>query len=133
MRRGKYRQSAGVVGQELMGSFEPTTTGTNVEVAETEARPDLIWDNEVPGLCVRVHGNGAQSFIFVYRRDGRQRFVRIGTTPRWSLGRARRWAKELRSALLAYPLGLCLPLSVRPGFLCRLDYLQGRGAHYLFV
>jgi Arm DNA-binding domain len=70
-----------------------------VEVAETGARPDLVWDNEAPGLCVRVCGNGVKSFIFVYRRDDRQRFVRIGTTPVWSLQGARRWAKELRSAV----------------------------------
>ncbi len=70
-----------------------------VEVAETGARPDLIWDNEAPGLCVRVHGNGEKSFIFVYRCDNRQRFVRVGTTPRRSLEGARRWAKELRSAV----------------------------------
>ena len=65
---------------------------------EAETRPDLVWD-ETRGLCVRAYENGAKSFIFVYRRDGRQRFVRIGTTPRWSLGGARRWAKELRSAV----------------------------------
>ena len=71
----------------------------DLEIAETGTRPDLVWDNEMPGLCVRVHGNGEKSFIFVYRRDNRQRFVRIGTTPRWSLEGARRWAKELRSAV----------------------------------
>jgi hypothetical protein len=53
-------------------------TDTAQEVAETGTRPDLVWDNEVPGLCVRVHGNGKKSFIFVYRRDNRQHFVRIG-------------------------------------------------------
>ena len=37
--------------------------------------------------------------VFVYRRDNRQRFVRIGTIPRWSLEGARRCAKELRSAI----------------------------------
>ena len=74
-------------------------TDTDQEVAETGTRPDLVWDNEVPGLCVRVHGNGEKLFIFVYRRDNRQHFVRIGTTPRWSLEGARRWAKELRSAV----------------------------------
>jgi hypothetical protein len=74
-------------------------TDTDLEIAET-ALPDLVWDNEVPGLCVRVHGNGEKSFIFVYRRDNRQRFVRIGTTPRWSLEGARRRAKELRSAAM---------------------------------
>ena len=66
---------------------------------ETGTRPDLVWDNEVPGLCVRVYGNGKKSFIFVYRRDDRERFVRIGTTARWSLEWARRWAKELRSTV----------------------------------
>ena len=74
------------------------TTEPSNEVPEAEARPDLVWDNEVPGLCVRVHGNGEKSFIFVYRRDDRQRFARIGTTPRWSHEGARRWARELRSA-----------------------------------
>jgi hypothetical protein len=72
---------------------------TDMEVAATETRPDLVWDNETPGLCVRVHGNGEKSFIFVYRRDSRQRFVRIGTTARWSLEEARSWAKQLRSVL----------------------------------
>jgi Arm DNA-binding domain len=75
------------------------STDTDLEVAETGTRPDLVWDNEVPGLCVRLHGNGEKSFIFVYRSDNRQRFVRIGTSPRWSLGGARRWAKELSSAV----------------------------------
>ncbi len=74
-------------------------TDTDREVANTGTRPDLVWDNEAPGLCVRVHGNGEKSFIFVYRCDNRQRFVRIGTTTRWSLQGARRWAKELRSAV----------------------------------
>jgi len=71
----------------------------NAEIALAETRPDLVWDNEAPGLCLRVHGNGENSFIFVYRRDSRQRFIRIGTTPRWSLEEARSWAKQLRSAL----------------------------------
>jgi Arm DNA-binding domain len=74
-------------------------TDMDQEVAETGTRPDLVWDDEVPGLCVRVHGSGEKSFIFVYRRDNRQHFVRIGATPRWSLEGARRWAKELRSAV----------------------------------
>ena len=71
----------------------------DAEIAETGTRPDLVWDNEMPGLCVRVYGSGKKSFIFVYRRDNRQRFVRIGTTPRWSLKGARRWTKELRLAV----------------------------------
>jgi hypothetical protein len=70
-------------------------TYTN-EPAENEIRPDLVWDNEAPGLCVRCYGDGAKSFIFVYRIGDRQRFIRIGRTPLWSLEVARTRAKELR-------------------------------------
>jgi Arm domain-containing DNA-binding protein len=84
--------------QDEVMEAEARPTDTDGEVAE-EMRPDLVWDNEAPGLCVRVHGDGEKSFIFVYRRDNRQRFVRIGITPRWSREGARRWAKELRSAV----------------------------------
>jgi Arm DNA-binding domain len=78
---------------------ETRPADTDVDVAETGTRADLLWDDELPGLCVRVYGSGAKSFIFIYRRNDRQRFVRIGMTPTWSLEGARRWAKELRSAV----------------------------------
>jgi hypothetical protein len=68
-----------------------------MEVATTGTRPDLVWDNEAPGLCVRVHGNGENSFIFVYRLDSRQHFFRIGKSATLSLEEARSLAKELRS------------------------------------
>ncbi len=70
-----------------------TTELTN-DVAKMQ--PDLLWDDEAPGLCVRVHENGSKSFIFVYRIEDRQRFTRIGHSPRWSLKAARIRAKELR-------------------------------------
>jgi Arm DNA-binding domain len=60
-------------------------------------KPDLIWDNEVRGLCLRVHGDGAKSFIFLYRIEGNQRFIRIGHSPTWSLEAARVRARELRA------------------------------------
>jgi hypothetical protein len=66
-------------------------------VVETEKRPDLIWDDEARGLCIRVYGDGAKSFIFVYRIEDRQSFIRIGRSPRWSLEGVRTRAKELRS------------------------------------
>jgi hypothetical protein len=80
-----------------VGETETRPTDTNAEVGER--RPDLVWDAEAPGLCVRVYGDGAKSFIFVYRRDDRQHFIRIGTTPVWSLEAARDRAKKLRSIL----------------------------------
>jgi hypothetical protein len=74
-------------------------TNTSAEVEQTERRPDLLWDAEVHGLCVRVSGDGSKSFIFVYRTDDRQRFLRIGKTPIWSLEAARERAKELRAVV----------------------------------
>jgi hypothetical protein len=66
---------------------------------EPAAREDLLWDDEARGLCVRVHADGARSFIFVYRIGDRQRFIRIGSSPHWSLEAARARAKKLRSII----------------------------------
>jgi Arm DNA-binding domain len=60
-------------------------------------QPDLIWDDEVRGLCLRIYGDGSKSFVFLYRIDGHQRFIRIGQSPVWSLKAARIRAQELRS------------------------------------
>jgi hypothetical protein len=76
---------------------ETRATNRNTEPAESEIPPDLVWDNEAPGLCVRCYGDGAKKFIFVYRIGDCQRFIRIGQTPVWSLEAARIRAKELRS------------------------------------
>jgi hypothetical protein len=74
-------------------------TDTSAEAEQTERRPDLVWDAEARGLCVRVYGDGSKSFIFIYRTDDRQRFLRIGNTPMWSLEAARERAKELRAVV----------------------------------
>jgi Arm DNA-binding domain len=88
------------VATDTTGEIGETKTGpTNRDpvIADIESRPDLVWDKEVPGLCVRVYGNGAKSFLFVFRIADHQRFLRIGKTPMWSLAAARNWAKELRA------------------------------------
>jgi hypothetical protein len=74
-------------------------TDTSAEVEQTERRPDVVWDAEAHGLCVRAYGDGSKSFIFVYRLNDRQHFIRIGKTPTWSLEAARERAKKLRSIL----------------------------------
>ena len=56
-------------------------------------------DDQVRGLCLRVYGDDSKSFVFVYRIGDRQRFLRIGTSPSWSLKAARARTKELRSIL----------------------------------
>jgi hypothetical protein len=84
-------------GNDEVGESRPTNT--DAEVTDAQPRPDLMWDKEVPGLCVRAYGNGSKSFIFVYRVADRQHFIRIGKTPMWSLEAARNWAKELRGVV----------------------------------
>jgi Arm DNA-binding domain/GYF domain 2 len=90
-------------------SFNDWCKAGSVPVLRAEA--DLLWDDEVRGLCVRVYGDGSQSFIFLYRLSGRQRFIRIGRSPGWSLETARIRAQELRSivdqghAILSFGLG----------------------------
>jgi len=76
-------------------SFNDWCKAGSVPVLRAEA--DLLWDDEVRGLCLRVYGDGSQSFIFLYRLSGRQRFIRIGRSPEWSLETARIRAQELRS------------------------------------
>jgi hypothetical protein len=71
----------------------------NAEVAETQIQPDLLWDDQVRGLCVRAYGDGSKSFVFVYRIHTLQHFIGIGKTPIWSLEAARDRAKKLRSIL----------------------------------
>ena len=69
------------------------------EVKQPEPQPDLVWDDQVRGLCVRIFGNGSKSFFFVYRINDRQHFIRIGTTPVWSLEAAQKRARKLRSVV----------------------------------
>jgi Arm DNA-binding domain len=68
-----------------------------LKLAWRGTQPDLIWDDEARGLCLRVYGDGSRSFVFVYCIDGHQRFIRIGQSPVWSPEAARIRAQELRS------------------------------------
>jgi hypothetical protein len=49
----------------------PTVT---VEGEETEPRPELVWDDEARGLCVRVYGDGWHQ-AHRSRLDPKQTFV----------------------------------------------------------
>jgi Arm domain-containing DNA-binding protein len=69
------------------------------QLSQAEPRPDLAWDDQARGLCTRVYADGSQSFIFVYRVNDRQRFIRIGKTPVWSLEAARKRANKLRDVV----------------------------------
>jgi Arm domain-containing DNA-binding protein len=80
---------------DVMLNQEPQTD-MDAKLPQAESRPDLAWDDQARGLCIRIYADGSQSFIFVYRVDDRQHFIRIGRTPVWSLEAARKRANKLR-------------------------------------
>lgn len=75
---------------------------------EPVTRPDVLWDGEAHGRCIRVYSDGSKSYIFVYRIGDRQRYIRIGSSNEWSLKAARNRAKELRTATCCLVLGTAI-------------------------
>jgi Arm DNA-binding domain len=73
---------------------DPLGAGKRLNAVENAARSDLIWDDEARGLCVRAYPDGSHSFIFLYRINGRQRFIRLGRSPGLSLKAARTMARQ---------------------------------------
>jgi integrase len=60
-----------------------------------------VWDGghdkAITGFLIRINAGGVRSFGLNYRdRDGRERRIKIGTYPTWSVEAARERAKELR-------------------------------------
>ena len=67
-----------------------------VRDAKPEARPRLLWDEQVRGCGVRVTPGGVKSYILNYRVDGRERRLTIGRCAELSLRDAReRAAREM--------------------------------------
>jgi hypothetical protein len=93
----RLRASAAAVTRLSTGGVLSGAQRSYSEGVETVAQADLLWDDEARGLCLRVYGDDSKSFVFVYRVGDRQRFIRIGMSPPWSLEAARARAKQLRS------------------------------------
>jgi hypothetical protein len=72
---------------------EARPTDTDLDIGETATRPDLVWDNEVPDLCVRVHGNGEKSFIA--QSSGSLAVFRRNPSRAHPLGYRRAWLHRL--------------------------------------
>jgi hypothetical protein len=96
MTNDESKRELGVPDAAAASGVQPSASN---DLLETTTRLGLIWDDEARGLCIRVYPNGSQSFIFVYRINDRQRFIRIGGSPRWSLEAARIRANGLRSII----------------------------------
>ena len=77
----------------------PTLVLTDKAVASAKAGAGErleLWDLRTPGLCLRISGSGARTWIFRYRTpDGRQPRFTIGKMPAVGLKDARDRALEL--------------------------------------
>ena len=78
-------------------------TETFVKTLKPPARGErLIWDSELTGFAIKVfaptraHPKGARTFVLSYWINGRERRMRIGSWPDWSVMAARAEAKEIR-------------------------------------
>ncbi len=56
---------------------------------------DVRWDDEIPGLGVRIYPSGRKAFILSYRSHGRKRLFTIGTYGVTTLDQARKKARSL--------------------------------------
>lgn len=77
----------------------PTVALTDRSVASAKATLGQrleLWDERVPGLCLRVTDKGAKTWVLRYRaRDGRQPRFTLGRLPAMGLRDAREAAIEL--------------------------------------
>lgn len=55
-----------------------------------------FWDTEAQGLGLRVTANGARSYFFQFRIDGKAARMTIGATGTWAIGDARKEATRLK-------------------------------------
>jgi hypothetical protein len=57
----------------------------------------IYFDDDVPGLGLRLRGGGKRSWIFQYGIGTKQRRMTLGTAPALSLSAARKTAAELHA------------------------------------
>jgi hypothetical protein len=57
----------------------------------------IYFDNDVPGLGLRLRGGGKRSWIFQYQIGAKQRRMTIGTVPALALTVVRKTAAELHA------------------------------------
>lgn len=56
----------------------------------------FLWDSGTPGLAIRATANGAKSYIFQAKINGKEPRITIGDTASWRLPEAREEARHLQ-------------------------------------
>ena len=80
-------------------------TKKNLEAVPVTGRRQLFFDDDLPGMAIRVSPVGNISFYFVYRfgkgRAAVKNWLHIGSYPAWTPECARQKVKELAAKLVA--------------------------------
>ena len=73
----------------------PKLTKRTADSAKAREKDYFIWDNELPGLGLRVYTSGKRSYVIHYRFAGRSRRFTIGLHGFWTPELARQEARVL--------------------------------------
>jgi integrase len=73
----------------------PRFTKRTADSAKARAQDYFIWDDELPGLGLRVYASGKRSYVLQYRFAGRCRRFTIGRHGFWTTELARQEARVL--------------------------------------
>jgi len=80
-------------------------TKKSLEAISVTGRRQLFFDDELPGLAIRVSPGGGISFYYTYRpgkgRGVTKNWLHIGAYPAWTPENARQKAKELAAKLVS--------------------------------
>jgi len=72
---------------------------TDSHIKKLSPRDKPYNETEDSGLTVRVHPSGSKSWVFIYRKDGKQKWIALGRYPGMKLTEAREKRLEMRSML----------------------------------
>jgi integrase len=74
-------------------------TTIDLPVPSRHAKVHYDGPDGVAGFGLRITPSGFKTFILVYRVNGQERRMRIGSPPQWTIARARKRAVELKRAV----------------------------------
>ena len=73
---------------------QPIANGLTLPAGKTDA---IYFDDDMPGLGLRLRAGGKRAWIYQYQIGSKQRRMTLGTVPALTLGAARKTASELHA------------------------------------
>jgi integrase len=85
----------------MTGEREGLTEAIIKRLAKPATGNKVYYDADVPGFGIRITAGGTKAFIFNYRvrGTGRERRITVGRYPNWTVGAARKEARQLQQTV----------------------------------